>query len=503
MQVRALSNNSRFPDRKARPGVIVGLLAGACVLGMAVIAIGARSNVNAMAIGILALIGLAGSALLVLDVPLIAILRFTFIASFFFKGDLMLFKIDEIEDPSGLNISLTLATAVCLLIYDHYVDEQSERVFSRSVTLLFLALFTCAAVSVIFGGSTLLGGFSIFSFLTSVLVAYVTASHFSRRDRMTQLILFIGVGLVFTGVVAFSQYAFEWPMNLSAFGTGTEEEQLGTQSAQLARVPAFLRTPNGMAWVVSSLVPLILAPIICRVKNLTTLQRMFLFVAALTGTVGIILSLARGSWIGLVAAIALLVLAGWYRLSTSERKGYFVSAFAVIAFAVILLIPFSDRIYDRLTEDDQGAAAIRLPLMETALSMIDDNPLTGVGLNGYRSNMIRYDDTDIFVSQVFRNPVHNIFAHVTAEIGLPGGILFCLLILAALIECFRTMTSHDRWMFALALGTAIGLIAFIISGIKEPGSLGSVRPPVRTLFLLLGIAFALARIRRRSTASAF
>lgn len=503
MQVRAAFNNSRFSEKKASPGTIIGLLAGACVLGMAVVAVGARSNVNAMAIGVLALIGLAGAALLVLDVPLIALVRFTFVASFFFKGDLMLFKIDEIEDPSGLNISLTLATALCLLAYDHFVDDENERVFSTSVTLIFLALFVCAGVSVIFAGSTLLGGFSLISFLTSVLVAYVTASHFSRHDRMTHFILLIGACLAFTGVVAFSQYAFEWPMNLSTLGTGTEEEQLGTQSALLARVPAFLRTPNGMAWVVSSLVPLILAPVICRVKNFTPAHRVFLFAAALAGTVGVILSLARGSWVGLVAAIALLVLAGWYRLSTSERKGYFITAFAGIAFAAVLLIPFTDRIYDRLTEDDRGAAAIRVPLMETALSMIDDNPLTGVGLNGYRSNMIRYDDTDIFVSQVFRNPVHNIFAHVTAEIGLPGGILFCLLILVALIECFWAMTSHDRWMFALALGTAIGLIAFIISGIKEPGSLGSVRPPVRTLFLMLGVAFAVARMRRRFSASAY
>jgi O-antigen ligase len=111
--------------------------------------------------------------------------------------------------------------------------------------------------------------------------------------------------------------------------------------------------------------------------------------------------------------------------------------------------------------------------------------------------MTRYDETGVFVSQVFPNPVHNVFAHVASEIGVPGGIIFCLLIFAALYECFKTMTARDRLLFALALGAAAGIIAFVISAMKEPGSLGSTRPPVRTLFFLFGTISAIGRLRRR------
>ena len=130
--------------------------------------------------------------------------------------------------------------------------------------------------------------------------------------------------------------------------------------------------------------------------------------------------------------------------------------------------------------------------------MIDDNPVVGVGLNGYRTHMTKYDETGIFVSQVFPNPVHNIFAHITAEVGVPGGIIFCLLILYSLYECYRSSATSDRLLYAMAIGLAAGMIAFVISGTKEPGSLASVRPPIRTCFFLFGAIFALSRIIRVS-----
>ncbi|HEX8736692.1 MAG TPA: O-antigen ligase family protein, partial [Pyrinomonadaceae bacterium] len=383
-------------------------------------------------------------------------------------------------------------------IYDQFAEDGlREKLFPTAFSVLLAALFVCALVSVVYGGAGLLGWFSLWSFSTSILIALTLASHFSRRERLIELIAGLAAGLLFTGAAALSQYFLDFPTNAAFFGTGTEEEMLGTQSQVLSRVPAFLRTPTEMAWVVSALVPLALAPIICRVKSLQSWQKILFPAAAFAGVVGAILSLARGSWLSLLVGVLLIILFGWIKLTADERKTYFVSACGFIVLALLLLAPFSIKIYDRLTEDDQGSALIRVPLMENAARMIEDNWLVGIGLNGYRANMTRYDETGIFVSQVFPNPVHNVFAHVTSEIGVPGGIIFCLLILVALYECFKTMTTRDRLLFALALGAAAGIIAFVISAMKEPGSLGSVRPPMRTLFFLFGTVLALGRLRRQ------
>ncbi len=474
----------------------VGLILAACLMGVAVVGAGGSSSIHTMVLGAAAVIAIGAVTSVIADLPVLGLARIAFIASFFFKGDLNLIKIDEIEDPSGLNLSITLLAGLFLLFHDVFVDAMKDRVFPVHFSLAVIGLMLCALFSVLSSGATTLGGVSLVSLATSIMIAYVTASHFGRPERIKLLVVGIGIGVLVTGVVALLQYAVQWPLNLPIIGTGTEEEQLGTQSIVFSRVPGFLRTPNGMAWVISSLIPIVAAPLICRVKSFTSQQRMILIGAVAAGIVGVILSLARGSWIGLVTALALLIMFGWIRLSKPERKSYVFVAGGAVVLVLALLLPFSSSIYNRLTADDEGAASIRTPLLENAVLMIQDNPLTGVGMNGYRTHMAKYDETGIFVSQVFQNPVHNVFAHVTAEIGLPGGLLFCFLILAALYECLRTMASGDRLLFALALGAAIGLVAFVISGMKEPAALGSVRPPMRTLFLMLGTVMAVGRIRR-------
>ncbi len=492
-----MEKTSNFMETAKQSALIGGLFLSACLLGAAIVGIGGGSNSQTLMFGALVFFAIGAAVCFVLELPVIAAVRFAFIVSCFIKLEVNIYKIDELEDPSGFNFSLTLLMALILLVHDRFTDKSKEKIFPTSVSMLLVALFGCAVISVIYGGSHLIGWFAVWSFFSSILIAFAIASHFSQRERLIDLIIGLAFGLLFTGVVSCTQYFLDFPTNLAFFGTGTEDELLGTQSQLLSRVPAFLRTPTEMAWVLSTLIPLVLAPILCRVKNLESWQKNLFSAAMLAGIIAVILSLARGSWISLVAAIAVLVLFGWYRLSKSEQRSYFVSVGGAMVLVCVLLTPFSLRIYERLTGDDEGSALIRVPLMETALRMIEDNALVGVGLNNYRTIMPKYDETEIFVTKVFPNPVHNIFAHITAEVGIPGAIIFCLLILAMLFECFKLMSNHDRLLFAIALGSIAAIIAFVISGIKEPGSLGSVRPPMRTLFFLFGTILAVSRMRRR------
>jgi len=477
-----------------------GALLAAVALGAGVVAVGAGSSAQTIAAGAIAFALIGALGCFVLELPFLTFVRFAFVWSFFFKGEINIFKINEVEDPSGLNISLTLVTGLILLIYDLTFEENEfgQKTIPLGFSFLFAGLFICTVIAVLYGGAGWLGWFSLVSLATSIIVAGVVASHFGRRERISELVIAVAFGLLFTGAAALSQYAFEFPTDLAFFGTGTEDEQLGTQSQVLSRVPAFLRTPTEMAWVVSALLPLALAPIFCAVKNLQTRHRIILAAAAVAGTIAVILSLARGSWFGSLAALGVLIIGGWWQLSQRERSSRIVPAGAAVLLAVFLFAPFAGRIYERLTADDDGSAAIRLPLLEVAGRMITDNPLVGVGLNNYRATMTKYDETGIFVSRAFPNPVHNMFAHVTAEVGIPGGIIFCLLIIAALAENWRTLRGRDRLLFAMALAAAAGLLAFVISAMKEPGSLGSARPPMRTLFFLFGVTLAVSRLRRQA-----
>lgn len=499
---------SRMPYGNALPNLRYGsLLVGGvavvagCLLGIATVTGTSGTATATVALGCFSILLLTLIGAVAIDVPLIGMARALFIASFFFKADINLFKVDDLEDPSGLNISLTLLIAAGLFAYDLIHETRQERVFPLSFSWLLLAVYLAAAASVLNGGLSPLGLFSLFSLGSTIFIAYVIASHFSRPERVSFLITCLAAGILITGVAAVTQYLFDFPTGLASLGTGTEDEMLGTQSELLSRVPAFLRTPTEMAWVISAVIPVVLSTLAIRVYKGRGSREPFLVVCALAGVGGMLLSLARGSWIALGVAAVIIFIAGVFKSPANKRSKYVSSVMAALIVGAIALAPFYGRVYDRLTGDDEGSAEIRLPMVENATRMIEDNLIFGVGLNGYRAYMTRYDETGIFVSQVFPNPVHNVFAHITAETGIVGGALFCLLIVFGVYEGIRNGASPNKLLAAASIGVAIGLIAFAISGLKEPGSLGSARPPIRACFMLLGTVMAVSRIRRRQDLS--
>lgn len=471
----------------------------AFTVGIGVATVGSSSQIALIGISVGIMTIFAGIAFLIYDLPLVFFTRILFIASFFIKADVTILKLDELEDPSGLNISLTLVCATVLFLSDLYGRDERKngRIFPLMFSFALTALTVCAAISAFYGISGKLGWYNFLSYLSSVFICFVVALHFGNRERLKELVLGIAVGVSFTGATAISQFLVNFP-KLPFLGTGTEEELLWTQAELFSRVSAFLRTPTEMGWVISALVPLLIAPVVAYARTFPKYQRIILAGAAGLGIAAIILSLARGSWIALVVATGVIILFAWKNWERSERKQYFAAIGGLLLLCAMALAPFGSRIYERLTTDDGDSAAIRIPLMQVAWNIIETNPFVGIGLSGYRTAMYRYDDTKEHVTQIFPGTVHNSFAHITAEIGIPGGILFGTLLLIAVFECWITLSSRDKLLFALALGAFAGIVAYTISAIKEPGGLGSTRPPVRTCFFLLGFVMALSNCRRNS-----
>jgi O-antigen ligase len=209
---------------------------------------------------------------------------------------------------------------------------------------------------------------------------------------------------------------------------------------------------------------------------------------------GLILTYARGSWAAFGATMIVLSALAYRALPVEERGRYAMRVSGLAIVAALLCLPFTGSIYTRLTEDDQGAAYSRVPLMEVAQTMIEDNPLLGVGLSSYEAEMRRYDKTPDRISDTFDWPVHNIYLHMTAEGGIPATFCFLALIAIALGRGWRTMKSRDPFLRALALGFVVGLLAYLWTGMKELGSFGS--PQLRYCFLLVGLLLAIDRANR-------
>lgn len=161
--------------------------------------------------------------------------------------------------------------------------------------------------------------------------------------------------------------------------------------------------------------------------------------------------------------------------------------------SLILVVPAWNYIYSRITGDDQGAAQTRIPLIQISQNIIRDHPWLGIGLGNYIYVMDNYDDTSERVTRRFRYPVHNVYLHLASEIGLPGLFLWLSLVFYAMLIGLQVALEPEPRFAALALGLLSGVVANLIVGLKEPGTLGV--PYMVYLWFALGVLLALRRLK--------
>ena len=123
--------------------------------------------------------------------------------------------------------------------------------------------------------------------------------------------------------------------------------------------------------------------------------------------------------------------------------------------------------------------------------MIQDNPMTGVGLHNFKPLMPRYAPGESVVTLA-----HNTYIELTAELGVPGVLAF----VAVLVTSFRRLNKVRRSalrngrgeLAILALGLQAGIISFAGSAIFLTAWWDKL------VWLLIFSGFALDRLSRRT-----
>jgi len=481
------------PGRRLAP--VVGVLL-AVALG-AVLALVASLPTSWLALACLSVCGAFGAVVWHwTGLPLVPALRFALVFSFSFRLEINFLTVEKYhEAPPGLNLSLTMILALLLLVIRHAETRAAgrhERVFPRGFVVAFWALFAWCAISVVYAPEVTLGVYALVGLLTSAMVGYAAAACYDDPQALREVVLAVAVSIACSGLIGVLQYSLGFATDWKILGAVAEDGVQRISDGEVSRVGGLLTMANAFAWFLVTFLPVIIAPLLLRCRSFRGWERLLLFGATGLGTVALILTFARGSWISFVLAMVLLAGLSYRATLQSDRARYLWRVTGVTALMIFLVLPFAPMIYTRLTEDDRGAAETRIPLMQIAFNMIKDNPLLGVGLSGYESEHRRYDDTKEKVLDDFDWPVHNIFLHFTAEAGIPSLIFFLLMTGIVIRQAWPVLQSPDQLGRALAAGLLAGLFAFMFTGLKELGSLGSAL--YRIYFFYLGLLVATRRI---------
>jgi O-antigen ligase len=181
---------------------------------------------------------------------------------------------------------------------------------------------------------------------------------------------------------------------------------------------------------------------------------------AVIGLGGILYSFSRSAWLGLL--IATLILFTWYMTQpgTSQPVLRFTLPIMIVGLLTLSAFAWTQRqlLLSRLTRpanpQEIRSLSERQALNQITLRLIAENPWLGLGAGQLSYHIDTYagqlPDTEA-------QPVHNMPLLLTAEFGIPGGLIWLGLMLAPLIIAGQLWRKSqlDLWILSLTLALLV------------------------------------------------
>ena len=260
------------------------------------------------------------------------------------------------------------------------------------------------------------------------------------RDVARFLYAFVALG-VGVGVYSLYHYLF----------VGVVETADG-----VGRVLAVYHSPNALALFLGRVIPVALAFGAAALLLARSWPRALLFAAASVPLfVGFYITFSRGAWLGIIAALALILV-----LQVGRRALFGLAGLALLALLAIPFLPW-ERLF-ALTPLVQ-----RLYVWEAALAVLRDHPLTGVGMDNFLYYYPEYMLPQAALEPDISHP-HNLVLDFWLRLGILG--------LAALVwlqhqfwsaawRVWRSARTIDEKVLALALMAS--MVDFLVHGLID------------------------------------
>ena len=389
----------------------------------------------------------------------------------------------------GIPISLTavlLLALYMLWLFDPRKRSRSIRLFPW-VTIPFGLLALWSGLSFLWAAkpSYVLSQFP--RALEAFLLFFYAANFLKSKEDIRFVLKCMAVTVALSGLLGICQYTSGDSFNLQFMGGRQAQLQIDGYVG-ISRVSGFLGHANVFARFLGCFLPLLLISGVSLDKF--PLRSLYLISFAL-GLMSLILTYSRGAWLAIIFSLVLIASFLTTKKGRKKFRGVLVRILLLSLVSIIIILPFSPKIITRLTRDDYGAAYSRIPLAQTALKIIRQNPLTGIGLGNYSYVVPNYDPDPIVNKDSGPLSVHNIYLHVASELGIPALSLLLWVLVAFFARGISALKSADQIIRVLALGLVAGLAGLCLHGMFEPSNLG--HPSFLVLSFVGGLLVALGQ----------
>lgn len=244
--------------------------------------------------------------------------------------------------------------------------------------------------------------------------------------------------------------------------------------------------PNVLAGSLILILPISLAWLLEGWSGMAWSERIFAGAVSLLLAGVLALSQSRSAWIAVVIALGLIFLLrfrwGWIGLAGLAAAG----VLAFTRFGVNQLLE------SLLVSTSVGGLAQRQLIWSRAILIIQDFPITGIGLGSFMEvadAMYPFSPT----SSGSIDHAHNLYLQIAVDLGVPGlaaWLAIFIIVIFAAVQLFRNgRQKQDRQRTALGLGVLGSQAALFFHGLTDAVTWGMVRP-APLVWAIWGLAVA-------------
>lgn len=250
--------------------------------------------------------------------------------------------------------------------------------------------------------------------------------------------------------------------------------------------------PNVMAGALVLLLPCALASLLFGGGHLSWRQLIPATGAALLMVFVLILTQSRGGWMGLGASLIIMALLRW-------RRGWLLIPMVAIAGIIAVRLLGVVTVLNMLTANKSlGGLDTRLEVWSRALYMIEDFPLTGVGMGSFQEVAeVLYP---FFTVSRDVPHAHNLFLQVAVDLGIPGLVVWLAIWMVAIVTAWQVyrhgrLMNNGGWV-SLGVGLLGSQVALAVHGMVDAVTWGEVRAAV-IVWAMWGLTMAAWNVCQR------
>ncbi|MBK5240784.1 O-antigen ligase [Clostridium sp.] len=381
-------------------------------------------------------------------------LRFSFLLTCIFIIGLPLIP-EGIRFKGVTYTNLILALIIFLYIINLVLSKSARKKFTYSIVNFFteklsvfmVILLGIMLISTIYAVDKKIALSESARFITYIFVYFIIKYEFNNEKQINILLkcyIFISFILSCIGIV-------QWVTGFALNETFKKAYEMG----EGLRITSTLSNPNAYgAYLILIIFPAIMLSVYEKNKK----KKIFYILLSILVIANLLMTYSRNALLGL--GLGLLILTIIYSIKL-------IFALGGLGILISLIPSVSQRIKGVV---DLSQNELRIKLWKTALYMIKEHPILGVG-NGnfvtrYNEYVSRYKELKYYAYQNY--PTHNSYLKLQSELGIIGIISFLGIITMTLFKIKKLYsTTRDKFHRPFYIGVMASMIAFLFMNLSD------------------------------------